>query len=192
MYLEENTPSPKNSKLEQLLDLNVHLSRSQKNEIVKALQATSLRLPNDGTYLLELSGKTLHVYETTQGITRYDFEDQSEPKVYAMGKQALEISVKGGGLNKIVLHMEAKTPTAQSISLQEISAPVELLEEYALLQAKKNPTIADLERKRELIKQIGKEFRDKADPDADRSRRGRYSSSSYSGEGRSWSSRSSG
>lgn len=138
--------------------LNLLLDKTNAQAIAKALQGTSLELPESGDYFVDLVGSTLHVYEMNQGITRYQVKARDEQKSVEIVPDGVKIELSGARVSEVHLHTGRFTPTQPTLLLEELSAPMNLLKEYAKLQTKSTPSTEDLHRKRELIKEIGKEF----------------------------------
>ena len=144
--------------LTELAQQPVSIELPAHQNVRSALQDTSLRLPAGGEYVVRLSGRVLHVYEVNRGIKRYTFSDQQEVRGMEVDNGQVTIEVRNRYASKIVLHLDPQPRPAATALLDELGVPDALLQEYARLRAKARPTTADIDRKRELFRQLGKAF----------------------------------
>lgn len=146
--------------LGQLSELSLCFDQQNGNRIAAIVDKLPLRLPKEGQYYLALVGKELHIFEATQGIGRYELTDSVAIGAFNVVNEGIEIETRMGtsGVGKIVLHRSPKAVPVQAITAEELVAPVGLMAEFSTLQSKANPTSADLDRKRELLKLISAGF----------------------------------
>jgi hypothetical protein len=161
-------------------NLPILVDPQQGTDIANALKRSTLKLPASGSYWAELRGGQLDIYEAQNGVRGWSIDGHRGGANVVVGDKVAIVGSFGSAVNEIVLHLSPQTPRRSMRSLEELSAPVDLLDRYAALRAKQSPTMRELQERQELLDQIRKEFRrnDSRRP----SRRSSRTSSATSGE----------
>lgn len=155
------------SELSPLKKLDVKFARKGAAEALKAFKKAPLNLPAGGKYILKKDGSALHIYETTQGISKLDFTDQKFGGETEFGSGTITLSFRGGGsIASIVLHTEKAKDDPDAV--QEKALPVlRQIDEFKKLSSKTyarpdDPQIGiDKARMAELVKEIQAAYAEK-------------------------------
>lgn len=121
--------------LQSIKDLDAKLDRSSADAAAKVLKELPLSLPA-GDYQVEIKGKTLHIYGTTAGISKFAFTDPAKLADQEFGPEGVTLSVKGfGKVDTIFLHSSKTKPDPNAISQKALPA-LPFLDEFKELSQK--------------------------------------------------------
>lgn len=156
------------------------------------VQGLPLKVPPGGTYFVALEGKSLHIYETTSGISRFTTTDPSKIRSIETDESSTKLEVVGvPGVSEVVVHRECGALSHGALQLDELLVPVGAMQQFAALAGKRSLTPSERVRKIELLAEIRGAFlraesevqQERAEPARPRERR---STPPSSGEGRSY------
>jgi hypothetical protein len=132
----------------------------------RVIESLPLELPKSRSYLFQLKENRLLISEPTTGIDAYRPTDLAKVLSITSHDDGAHLEVKGiAGIDEIVLLRRPVAISGKALTLQSMTAPVELLDEYGDLRAKeKGAALSPSERTRreELIHLIGKEYEKRA------------------------------
>lgn len=137
----------------------VWVGRDSTATIGGVIDALPLKFPPGGTYFVSLEGRTLHVYETTSGISRFTTSDPSMIKSIDVDENVTRVGITGvAKVNEIIVHRECGSLANGAVQLEELSVPVGAMREYTALTAKGALTPSERARKVELLAEIKRTF----------------------------------
>jgi hypothetical protein len=170
---------------------SVRVVKDVATKIGNVIDDIPLSFPPDGRYFLALEGRSLHVYETSAGITSFTTRDAAAVKGVEVDGDVTTVTVSGiTGVTEIVVHRRRGAAKGEAVTLEELAAPVSAMQEFSELAAKSSLSASERVRKVELLKEIQGVFVG-AHQRSERARQ-RRSTPPSSGESRGFSSRSCG
>jgi hypothetical protein len=170
---------------------SVRVNKDSAIKIGNIIDDVPVKFPPDGSYLLTLEGRSLHVYETTDGISRFATRDRSSVKGIEVNGTTTTITITGvTNVSEVVIHREPGKLTRSCVQLEELAAPVTAMQEFSALAGKGALSPREQVRKAELLKEIQGAFVE-AHQRTERARQ-RRSTPPSTGESRGYSSRSCG
>ncbi len=128
--------------------------------IVSTISSLDLELLGGGRYLFVKSNDSLQISEESKGISRYKINNNAAD--VEIDSNSINIRLAGiKGISKVVLLRDPKSIPTNARSFTHLDGPVDLLEEFAELHAKrKSGTLTEQERERQskLVELIGKGY----------------------------------
>jgi len=128
----------------------------------RVIESLPLELPMGRSYLFQLKDNRLLISEATTGILAYRPTEVARVLSITSDEDGIHLEVRGiPGIDEIVLLKRPVAVSGKALTIQSLTAPVDLLDEYGDLRAKeKGGSLTPSERTRrdELIQLIGKEY----------------------------------
>jgi hypothetical protein len=128
--------------------------------IVAAISTLDLELSSNGRYLFAKRGKTLQISEESTGIIRYKTNGSAQD--VEIGSESINITLGGvKGIGCVSLLIAPRDIPSNAKSFTHLDGPVDLLEEYAELYAKRQQnglTTDENDRFNKLVTLIGKGY----------------------------------
>lgn len=136
------------------------------DKAARVIESIPIELPRGNSYLFQLHDTRLLISEVTAGITAYRPTDMSKVVAIIAQEDGTHLEVKGiAGIEEIVLLKRPVALSGKALTIQSLTAPVELLDEYGDLRVKEREgslSPAERSRREELIQLIGKEYEKRA------------------------------
>jgi hypothetical protein len=98
--------------MKKLRELTANYGHKDISELVKFVSEAEISLPGNEQYFFEKQGNVVHVYGQGQGITNYMAEMPING--VASSRKGIELDIKYGGVEKIILHSTPKMNQVQS------------------------------------------------------------------------------
>ncbi len=132
----------------------------------RVIESLPLELPMGRSYLFQLKDNRLLISEATTGILAYRPTEVARVLSITSDEDGIHLEVRGiPGIDEIGLLKRPAAISGKALTIQSLTAPVELLDEYGDLRAKEREgalTPSERTRRDELIQLIGKEYEKRA------------------------------
>ena len=132
----------------------------------RVIESLPLELPKGKSYLFQFKDNRLLISEATTGIQGFRPTELANIISITSDADGTHLEVKGvPGIEEIVLLKRPAAISGKALTIQSLTAPVDLLDEYGDLRAKEKGgalTPSERTRRDELIQLIGKEYEKRA------------------------------
>ena len=144
--------------LEKVDKLDIGAASSDLSQVNDYLSQTSLCLPRNASYHVEMREKTLHIYSSNKEIDGYKFADFNEQREVEIRNGNIAIELNNSAVKTVVLHLTPKKPNTLVYPTLSGDVPVELLDRYVELKQRGWSDPKAKLQMRALMKEMSDEF----------------------------------